>query len=148
VLSGDECEICQLLRTEPPGGWVLRESGWAAAVFPGREVPGSLVVSLEEHIEGLVNLPPKAAETLGPVAVRLGEAVKGVTGAERVYLVALGETYPHFHYLLAARTPDRPDRLRAVGFLSATEEMRDVERSILIAGQVRDALRGSPAGPP
>lgn len=136
----ESCEICELLTTTPLGGWVLRADGWSACVFPGREVPGSLVVSLDEHVVGLVNLPPSAQATFGPVAVRLGNAVQRAIGAERVYVVALGESYPHFHYLLAGRTPDRPERLRAVGFLAATEEMLDPVESERVAGRIRAEL--------
>jgi diadenosine tetraphosphate (Ap4A) HIT family hydrolase len=110
-------------------------------------VPGSFVVSLDRHLEGLVSLDRETAGTFGEVAALLARAIQAATKAARVYLVAIGESHPHFHYVLAARSPDLPARLRAYGFLAGTQEMLDPEQAATIAGQVRRALEDA-AGQP
>jgi len=104
------CEICQREASgeEPPGGWVLRTEHWSACVAPGFEVPGWLFLELRRHGEGPMAMDAAEAGELGGLLARLSGAVQSATGAERVYVLAFGELYPHFHLLLVPRMPYAP----------------------------------------
>ncbi|HVM39945.1 MAG TPA: HIT family protein, partial [Acidimicrobiia bacterium] len=71
----------------------------------GFEVPGWVFVELNRHAEGPWSLEPAEAATLGPLLTQVSQAVRSVTGAERVYWMAYGELMPHFHVLVAPRLP-------------------------------------------
>jgi diadenosine tetraphosphate (Ap4A) HIT family hydrolase len=136
----DDCTMCAQLLSEPEGGWVLRHGGWAALVYPGHEVPGSIVVALERHAEGIAELDRTEAEEYGVVAWRLARALQAATDSERVYLAAFGESVPHFHFLAAARTEDVDHALRGPGFVLAKDQMRDPEAAQAVAERIRAAL--------
>ena len=104
------CVICEWESAdeEPPGGWVLRTDLWSACVAPDFEVPGWLFLELRRHAEGPTALTPEEASELGPLIVDVSTAVQAATGAERVYLLAFGELFPHFHVLVAPRMPMAP----------------------------------------
>ncbi|MDP9072163.1 MAG: HIT family protein [Actinomycetota bacterium] len=106
----EDCEICQREASseEPPGGWVLRSEHWSACVAPGFEVPGWLFLQLRRHGDGPMAMETAEAAELGGLLARLSGAVQGATGAERVYVLAFGELYPHFHLLLVPRMPFAP----------------------------------------
>jgi len=136
----DDCTLCTMLAGEPEGGWVLRHGGWAALVYPGHEVPGSIVVALERHADGITDLDRTEAEGYGVVAWRLARALRAATGTERVYLAAFGESIPHFHFLAAARTDDVDHALRGPGFVLAKDQMRDPAAALAVAERIRAAL--------
>ena len=55
------------------------------------------------------------ADELGGLLVRLTGAIEAVTGAEKVYVVAYGELFPHFHLLLSPLlSPFAPPELSPV----------------------------------
>jgi diadenosine tetraphosphate (Ap4A) HIT family hydrolase len=108
-----ECQIChrETADDEPLGGWVLRTELWSACVAEGFEVPGWLFLELRRHAEGPMSMAPEEASELGPLVAELTGAIQAATGAERVYLMAFGELFPHFHLLLGPRLPMAPPEL-------------------------------------
>jgi diadenosine tetraphosphate (Ap4A) HIT family hydrolase len=105
-----ECPICrrETAADEPLGGWVLRTDLWSVCVAEGFEVPGWLFLELRRHAEGPMSLTPEEASELGPLLAAVSGAVQAATGAERVYVLAFGELFPHFHLLVAPRMPMAP----------------------------------------
>ncbi|MDQ3757334.1 MAG: hypothetical protein M3394_05760, partial [Actinomycetota bacterium] len=93
------CVICERETTdeEPAGGWVLRTDLWSACVAPGFEVPGWLFLELRRHAEGPMGMEDAEAGELGVLLARLSAAAQAATGAERVYALAYGELFAHFH---------------------------------------------------
>jgi diadenosine tetraphosphate (Ap4A) HIT family hydrolase len=145
-VDSHECKTCAVLADTAASDWIWRGDGWAATVSPGTDVPGWIVVSTEDHVEGLWSLTSEQAASFGPVARRLSDAIRSATNAECVYLVALGESQPHFHFLLAARTAGVPETAREFSYLSAKRELIDLERSREVAARIRAELTASPAG--
>lgn len=145
--SGD-CLICERAsgEREPVGGYIHRDAIWSVCVADGFEVPGWLFVELHaRHAEGPWSLRPAEAATLGPMLTRVSQAIRGCTGAERVYWMAFGELMPHFHVLLTPRLPDTPADQRSAALFAAREELRDVERAAALAADLRAAM-AAPGG--
>lgn len=120
----ERCEICEREASpeEPLGGWVLRTPGWSACVAPGFEVPGWLFLELRRHAEGPMAMNEAEAAELGPLLVRVSGAILAATVAERVYVLAFGELFPHFHLLLLPRLPFAPaDQVGPSLFLKRAE---------------------------
>jgi diadenosine tetraphosphate (Ap4A) HIT family hydrolase len=70
------------------------------------DVPGWLRLQTMRHGEWLWDMTGDEAAEFGPLAAALSAALRRVTGAARVYLIALGENSLHMHALLIPRYGD------------------------------------------
>lgn len=136
----DDCEICSREAGDEPslGGWVLRTDLWSACVAEGFEAPGWLFLELRRHAEGPMAMDDEESAELGPLLQRLSGAIEKVTGAARVYVLAFGELFPHFHVLLAPRLPGDPPELRGPGLFQHRGDLIDADA----AGEVAVRIRG------
>jgi diadenosine tetraphosphate (Ap4A) HIT family hydrolase len=137
-----DCQICarETADTEPPGGWVLRSDHWSACVAEGYEAPGWLFLQTRRHVEGPMGMDSEEAGELGLAIAHLTGAIEAVTDAEKVYVLAYGERFPHFHVVLVPRMPYAPPELRGPGLFVKVDELVDIEEAAAIAAAVRDAL--------
>lgn len=140
------CELCrrESSEEEPPGGWVLRSDLWSAGIGPGFEVPGWLFLQLRRHAEGPMGMDDAEAAELGPLLSRLSAGIQAATGAERVYTVAFGEVYPHFHMLLLPRMPFAPAEETGPALLLRRAELCDPAAAAETATQVCAAVSAMP----
>lgn len=138
-MPDETCPLCarELSHDEPPGAWVLRSGLWSAGVMEGFEVPGWLFLQLRRHAEGPMAMATDEAAELGGLLVELTGAIQAVTGAEKVYVVAYGEAFPHFHLLLHPRMPAAPPEHKGTALFAARAELRNVAASTEIAEQLR-----------
>lgn len=138
------CEICrrEAAEHEPLGGWVLRTEHWSACVGPGFEVPGWLFLELRRHAEGPMAMDPAEAGEVGHHLVELSDAIRAATGAEKVYVVAFGEVYAHFHLLLLPRMPFAPPEETGPALLLRRQDLLDGPASAEMALRVCRALSG------
>jgi diadenosine tetraphosphate (Ap4A) HIT family hydrolase len=141
-----DCVICarESSDEEPPGGWVLRTDLWSACVAEGFEVPGWLFLQLRRHAEGPMGMDDTEAAELGVVLTRLTAGIQAVTDAERVYIVAYGELFPHFHLLLMPRLPFAPDDERGPGLFLKRAELADPQAAAETATRVCAAVSAMP----
>lgn len=141
-----DCELCRLEASteEPPGGWVLRTDLWSVCVAPGFEAPGWLFLQLRRHAEGPMGMDDAEAAELGPLVARVSAGIQAATGAERVYLLALGETFPHFHVLLLPRMPFAPDEEKGVALFAKRAELCDPPAAAETAARVCTAVSAMP----
>lgn len=132
------CSICtrEASGEEPLGGWVLRTEHWSACVAPGFEVPGWLFLELRRHAEGPMAMEAAEAGELGGLLARLSAAIQAAAGAERVYILAFGELYPHFHLLLLPRLPFAPPEQAGPALFMKREELADPEAAAEMALQI------------
>ena len=137
-----DCQICarELADTEPVGGWVLRTDLWSACVAEGYEAPGWLFLQTRRHVEGPMGMNGEEAGELGLNVAHLSGAIQGVTGAEKVYVLAYGERFPHFHMVLLPRLPFAPPELTGPGLFTKADELADPAEAARVAAAVRDAL--------
>jgi diadenosine tetraphosphate (Ap4A) HIT family hydrolase len=142
----NECELCarESSDQEPPGGWVLRTEHWSACIAPGFEVPGWLFLELRRHAEGPMGMDDAEAAELGPLLSRLTAGIQAATGAEKVYLLALGEMFPHFHVLLMPRMPFAPDDERGPALFLKRPELVDPPGATETAARVCAAVSAMP----
>jgi diadenosine tetraphosphate (Ap4A) HIT family hydrolase len=132
----NDCLICSMQDTEPRAR-VFLDDLWAAEVAPGYEVPGWFFLRARRHAEALAGLDDDEAATLGKRARDLTRAVEKATGAPAVYLLHFGESYRHFHALVAARGEDVPLTQRGGAILQLLADGRDAVAAVELAGRVR-----------
>ena len=139
------CTICDLetSASEPLGGWVVRTEKWSACVAPGFEVPGWLFLQLRRHGEGAWSMDAAEAAEFGVLVAQLSAAIRVATGAERVYLAAYGELFPHFHVLLHPRLPGAPEAERGPSLFAHRERLVALDEAGVMAGAIREALATS-----
>ena len=131
-----DCLICSMEETHHDDR-VFLDDLWAAEVAPGYEVPGWFFLRARRHADGLTGLNPAEVESLGRHAHDLVSAVEGGTGAAAVYFLHFGESYRHFHALVAARGADVPGGLKGWGLVRLLPDHVDRDRSRAVAGSVR-----------
>lgn len=136
------CEICERESAdeEPPGGWVLRTDLWSVCVAPGFEAPGWLFVELRRHAEGPMGMDDAEAAELGGLIRDLSVAIQATTEAERVYVLAFGELYPHFHVTLVPRMPFAPDDEKGAPLWLKRPELCDPRAAYETATRICQAL--------
>jgi diadenosine tetraphosphate (Ap4A) HIT family hydrolase len=137
-----DCQICTRERsdTEPTGGWVLRTPLWTACVAEGYEAPGWLFLQTRRHTEGPMGMNAEEAGELGLHMAELSGAIRAVTGAEKIYVLAYGERFPHFHMVLLPRLADAPPERSGPGLFTKADELADPTEAARVAAAVRDAL--------
>jgi diadenosine tetraphosphate (Ap4A) HIT family hydrolase len=141
-MDAEGCEIChrEAADVEPPGGWVARTAWWSVCVASGFEVPGWLFLELRRHAEGPMGMDDDEAGEMGILMRQVTDAIQQVTGAERVYVVAFGELFPHFHALLFPRMPGAPPQFRGPTLFMQRDELSDPPAAAEMAVQIREAL--------
>ena len=105
------CMACDVLegRLEAPGGTILRERGWVLdhSVSPC-VLRGWLILKPERHVEHVAELTAEESAALGPLIQRASRALMTTLGAERVYVMSMGEVVQHVHVYLVPRYADMP----------------------------------------
>ena len=119
-----------------PGPFVVDDELFRAGVYPDFDVPGWLFLALRRHAEGPMSMNPAEAAAFGPLLVDLTGRLQRATGAERVYVVAYGELFPHWHCLLSARGADIPPELRGPALFLRRDELRDAAEAAAVAASV------------
>jgi diadenosine tetraphosphate (Ap4A) HIT family hydrolase len=77
---------------------------------------GTAIVESRRHLLDFAEMTPDESTELGSILKRLVPAVKAVTGAHRVYFLALIERVPHFHLWLVPKKKQGP--LKGVAYLA------------------------------
>ena len=134
--ADDDCLICSMEAADPAARVFLDEL-WAAEVAPGFEVPGWFFLRARRHAEKLTGLDEAETAAFGRRAHDLVSAVERVTGAPAVYLLSFGESFLHFHALVAARGDEVPPETRGWALLQLLAAGRDVPAAQAVAGDVR-----------
>ena len=136
-----DCGLCELeANGGPPGGWVLQDEHWSVGVSEGMEVPGWLTGQIRRHAVGTAALNDGEQASLGPLLTKLTAAITKVTGAEKVYVVAFGEAFPHWHFLLMARDFSVDVAHRGAALMLHKAQYLDRGASVAAAEQIRVAL--------
>ena len=136
------CELCERESSdeEPPGGWVLRSDLWSAYVARGFEVPGWLFLQLRRHADGPMGMTDAEAAEFGHLVRDLTGAVQAAMEAERVYVLAYGELYSHFHVVLVPRMPFAPDDEKGPTLFTKRAELADAPAAYEAATRIGQAL--------
>ena len=136
-----DCGLCTLEKIGgPEGGWVFQDENWSVHVHEGMEVPGWLTGQIRRHAVGAAALNQREQATLGPLVARLSAAITRVTGVEKVYLVAFGEAFPHWHFLLMARDSRVDASHRGAALMLHKAEYIDHRGALDVADRIRSIL--------
>ena len=140
------CQICEreTSEDEPLGGWVLRTELWSACVADGFEAPGWLFLELRRHVEGPMAMDGAEASELGALLVQLTAGIERATQAEKVYVLAFGELFPHFHLLLAPRMPFAPTEHTGPNLLLNREDLIDRDAAAETALRICQSVSSQP----
>jgi diadenosine tetraphosphate (Ap4A) HIT family hydrolase len=132
------CLLCEMERADP-GAVVFRDELWAAEVAPGYEVPGWFFLRVRRHAELLTGLDDAELSAFGRRARDLVAAVTEATGAPATYLLHFGESYRHFHALVAARGAGIPAAQRGGNILALRPGHIDITAAVALVPAVRAA---------
>ena len=117
---GEACPFCSFARDEltifEDARWRLRHADPAGAA-------GWLLLVSKRHVRSLAELDAAEQAELGPLLARVEDALRRTTGAERVYVAMVPETFAHFHAHLVPRGPDVPRERRGFPIFA---ELREV----------------------
>jgi diadenosine tetraphosphate (Ap4A) HIT family hydrolase len=139
----DSCHVCQAAGSGDSDTTILDDGTWFAGV--AGDVPGWIRLQTRRHGDWAWDLRPDEASSLGPAIEQLSAALRAVTGAETVYLIALGENSLHFHLLLMARGADVPQESRGPALLGRAPDLADPVEARRIAAEVRERLAAAAA---
>jgi hypothetical protein len=114
----EACWFCNPdLRTDrPPGGWLIDDRAWRAShVPPGYGPTGTVILETTRHVLDQSRFEDHEAASCAAVTGLLVEAIRDVTGCDRVYQWATMDAYAHFHVWLVPWSESAP--LRGPRFL-------------------------------
>jgi hypothetical protein len=115
------------------------DDDWLAVT--ATDAPGWVMLLARRHNDGwLWELGDVEAATYGRHLRDISATIRAVTGAERVYLIALGENTLHFHCLLIPRLIDTPADMRGAGLLGHARELADVDQALAVTAELRADL--------
>jgi diadenosine tetraphosphate (Ap4A) HIT family hydrolase len=117
MTSMDVCRLCTLPTEDKQSVDVLVTESWHAYA-PWDITPGAFLVQTRRHVEGPWSLDRTECQSLGPVLRDLSVAVQNIYSAEKVYIAALGEAHPHFHFILLPRVAAVPPPERGLAHLA------------------------------
>ena len=138
-----DCGVCRILQTCDADDRIAERDHFV--VTAGMDVPGWCLVSARRHeAQGLWSLSAAEATELGPVLAAVAGALRDVCGAERTYLMALGENVLHFHAMVMARSADVPSGHRGPSLISRAPELSDRIASRVVAGRLRERMAAMP----
>jgi diadenosine tetraphosphate (Ap4A) HIT family hydrolase len=137
-MSAAQCHVCEGWAEAPAEAVAHRGAHWVA--IAAGDVPGWLRLQTIRHGEWLWDMTGDEAAEFGPLVAALSAALRRVTGAERVYLIALGENSLHVHALLIPRYQDTPREERGPGILATAASRADREVAYRVAAAVRREL--------
>jgi ATP adenylyltransferase len=147
------CFICALVAGDPDyRHHVVYEDDWAIAFLNKHPtLAGYTLVSPKPHREQVTSdFTAEEYHRLQELVRRVGEAVRRVTGAERVYILSLGsqQANSHVHWHVAPLPPGVPPEAQQFAALDVTRgvlALSDAEMADL-ARRIGDELRALPPG--
>ena len=109
-----DCNICRkqdnlktgskLLDVPRPGGYIVEGEHFSAEHAPLQESSaGTVIFEARRHLLDFGDMTPDELAEFGSVIHRLIPAIKGATGVQRVYYLAVMERAPHFHLWLVPK---------------------------------------------
>ena len=135
------CAVCAEVSDAAGAIWSTSCFQLRASSAPG--VAGWLVLETHAHVAGPAAFSDEEARTLGPALRAASAALLTATGAQRVYVAAMGEAHHHFHMHLVPRYADGPAGWALFGTQAAAVEGRtvvDAARAASISAAVKTAL--------
>jgi histidine triad (HIT) family protein len=131
--NAPNCGICAVStgRREVPHGilyqddlWVVRHSG------PPYGVAGWLTLMTRRHCPEPASFSDEEARSFGPTLRHFESILREITGALRIYTVAMGESFPHFHGHMVPRYAETPGDVKTYGVFLLSEKAAQGEITV------------------
>jgi len=137
----DGCLICEKhtgIAYHPPGGYIYKGRYFAVCHAPLNAGPaGTLFIESRRHLLDYTEMNTDELAAYGPLLKRVYTHLRAVTGAERIYQVAMIDGVAHFHCWLVPRR--RSDTVKGIRFL-AMDLVCTEEAAESVADQMRILL--------
>lgn len=90
--------------------YIITETSLSLATyFPRAIKKGHFVVAVKDHLPTFTDLNEEQVKDLSALALKLAKVAQKIVGAEKYYLVAIGDLDRHFHvHLLPKLVTDEP----------------------------------------
>ena len=141
------CDVCREIagEIELPGGLLWDTELVVAFHVPplneSRPMLGHVLITPRRHADTWADLTREEASHVGAAAATIGDALRAVTNAERLYSAVIGHHTPHFHLHLFPRYPNTPEEY---SFLRVDEwegsPSGGVEQITTFVADLREAL--------
>ncbi len=145
----ESCGICKTNAGVAPiaGGVIFENELWLVRhMSPGR-VPGWVMVQAQRHVPGIGHFDDRETANFGPAFRHFSKVIEEVSGALRVYVAAMGESFPHFHCHLVPRYQNMPKDASAwsvFGLLNDQDVPVDAAEVSRLTEAYREALKANP----
>jgi diadenosine tetraphosphate (Ap4A) HIT family hydrolase len=137
------CELCADSDGSVPGvltPTMYEDQEWLVGVLRGFEVPGWVTIVPRRHITFAAELSDAEAQTIGPLLRRATKAIRDTVACEKVYTVAFGELFPHWHLLLMAVPAAMREQARGPALFGARDRFRDAAGAREVAAGIAGRL--------
>lgn len=135
-----ECSICHVAASATSEDVVYRGRHFTAAT--GMDVPGWVLLWTDRHeAQGLWELSDEESDELGRLLRDLAAGLRQEYGAERTYIMAMGEHALHFHAMVMARPADASPEARGATLLASAPSLVDSAAARAVAAKLRTALQ-------
>lgn len=101
-VSSAPCKLCDMAHPAAPVTDLDGDQHWTLFINHDR-IPGSIWIRSNAHVEGLWNLSDEESGSFGTMVRRAAQLLRREYGAEKTYLLSLGERLAHVHALVIAR---------------------------------------------
>ena len=144
------CGVCQSLAGPDAAAPLYADALWHVRHAEPAGVPGWMLMITLRHVAGPAHFDDREADAFGRALRHFARVLEEITGALRIYTVAMGESHPHFHAHLVPRYATMPrdargfavfDLQRAAG---AGELELDTAEVARISAAYARALRAAP----
>ena len=104
----DDCIFCKIIKGEIPSFTVYDNDDFKVILDRFPAAPGHVLILPKAHYSDLFELSEEMAAKLYPLAKKIAQHIKEVTGAEGINIVqnngeAAGQTVHHFHLHIIPR---------------------------------------------
>ena len=118
------CRICSVStgEIEPPHGILYQDDLWIVRhSAPPYGVAGWLTLQTRRHCPEPASFNDAETKSFGPTLRFFEGVLREITGALRIYTVAMGESFPHFHGHMVPRYAETPGDVKTYGVFLLSE---------------------------
>ena len=118
------CGICAVSTgaREVPNGILYQDDLWVVRhSAPPYGVAGWLTLQTKRHCPEPASFSDEEARSFGPTLRHFEGILREITGALRIYTVAMGESFPHFHGHMVPRYAETPGDVKTYGVFLLSE---------------------------
>ena len=123
-VNDPSCGICAVStgQREVPHGILYQDDLWIVRhSAPPYGVAGWLTLQTRRHCPEPASFNDAEARSFGPTLRYFEGVLREITGALRIYTVAMGESFPHFHGHMVPRYAQTPGDVKTYGVFLLSE---------------------------